>query len=112
MIKISVKVPNDNRQYFSFSLRKGAGGGVMKSTSPVSVYRKLENRLSKAFLTEARGSKIVLKVDYGHGYTNRGEYTDKKAALYALACFMEDYLSEEYLDSRYKKYGESGGGVC
>ena len=108
MIRISVKTPIKSRNYFSFSLRKRIGGGTIKSLNPVSVYRKLENRLSKALLTVSERVKINVLVDYGHGDTNEGKY-DKNEALYALVCFMEDYLPKEFANDRYKKYMPKAG---
>ena len=104
MIRISVKVPTKYNKLFSFSLRKRLGGGTMKANNGVSVYRRLENRLKKTILMGAGKVKILVKVDYGDKYLNEGEYTTKRDSLYALGCFLEDYLPELFLQGRSKRY--------
>ena len=104
MIRVMVKTPVKTRNYFSFYVHKRKGGGVMKTSSPVTLLRRIEYRLKKALSTYSGRPKINVLTVYGHGYSNEGDYDTFERAFYALICFLEDYLQRKSLESRLNKY--------
>ena len=74
-----------------------------KKNSAGVAYALVERKI-RSFLSLGVGHKTVVSVKDGQ-YHNFGEYTDYKMALFALAAFLEDYLSKQTLALKYKKYG-------
>lgn len=106
MIRVSVKCPTKTNKYFSYSVKRRLGGGAMKATNAVRIFTRIKNRVNKYVLMGAGKVKINLKVVYGRGVANKGEYASKREALYALLCFMEDYLPADYVKDKEHKYSK------
>jgi len=108
---IKVKVPTKKDKRFSFSVAGFPEGIQRKRLNPVWVYRYIESCILKAKVISSFQAKAPLKInvliDYLHGYRNEAEYSGqnaKKRALYALVCFMENYLPEDFRRGREKRY--------
>lgn len=83
-----------------------SNGGMRKAKATATgAYRTVENRLLKLLKPSVESKKVTVTVDYGQGYSNAIEATENIiSALYALTCFMEDYLSPEFMADRNNKY--------
>ena len=68
---------------------------MAKRKDITSAYRWAEKKIIKYFpkFTVSTKIKTAVYVRDGH-YHNDGEYENPKEALYALTCFLEDYLGE------------------
>ena len=104
MKKITVKitVPKKGEMW-----KVAFNGGSMIRPDASSAFGHIERRLSKA----TKSTKISLIVDYGalhpndsSEWINDGVYSSKNDALYALACFLENFLLLSYQREKYKKY--------
>ncbi len=74
-----------------------------------TAYNKIEHYLLGLPVREPK--EILVKVDYSSqhpsseiGWINDGEYASGNDALYALACFPEDFISVNLAKEKYKKY--------
>jgi len=103
-LRIIVKIPAGRRKDFSVSF--GNKSRLRKDSSIVYKWTEVKlRRLSKS-LASLLPHKTVLLVDYGNRHLNEAEGQDAKQLLYALACFLEDYLPKSTLESKCKKYRE------
>ena len=106
MIHIKVKVPKITTGKFSYSCLNKNSGIVRKRVNPIIVYRQIEAKVNRLYACNPN-IKINVLVDYLHGYRNEAEYAGKAAvrfSMYALICFLEDYLPEGFYNKRVKKY--------
>src|SRR3990167_2161263 len=100
MKKIVVIIPKEGQDWRATLFR----GGSIKRKSALSLLTRIERTLGRS-RRSANVLKFAVKVNYGKGYVNESyPSADSKQQLYALTCFLEDYLPENSLDSRYKKY--------
>lgn len=98
-----IKIPQSSTDPWIFNVHNSIHAGASgKRKTAVSVYRLVENRF-KRFFTATQGGKTVVCVKDG-SYHNDGEYTTLSGALYALSCFLEDYLTESFYRDRIKRY--------
>lgn len=79
------------------------GGTPFLRESPVAAYRLVERKIGRSLASQF-GVKTRLRVNYGDGYTNEGDYEDMNYLLFALQAFVEDYLPESFRRDREKKY--------
>lgn len=103
--RILIKVPQKPTHWWRISSN---GGGSTKRASAELVYRYVERKILK-LLASAEGDKTVvsLKVDYGCGsYNETIDSNNWRYLLYAVACFLEEYLNHSGLKRAHKKYGE------
>ena len=85
--------------------RETLTGGMVTKKTAISAYKYVENRLSKLFLSPSLDVQTSVTVVYGVGRLNATNLTSKVSeTLYALSCFMEDYLPAEFLAGRLQKY--------
>jgi len=75
-----------------------------KKKSAASAYAVVEKNL-KGKKAGSLGTSNVYKVfvNYGNG-DNSGEYATSREALWALACFLEDFLTPDLLAEKLRKY--------
>jgi len=85
--------------------RETLTGGMVTKKTAISAYKYVENRLSKLFLSPSLDVQTSVTVVYGVGRLNATNLTSKVSeTLYALSCFMEDYLTPDFLSDRTSKY--------
>jgi len=103
MDRITVQVPQKEKQKWIVSFSKLSH---RQWRSVVTLYGYLERRL-KVSLASGERIKRLLKVRYGpkDDDVNQGVYETSKELLYALAAFLENYLSKEMAQVKYKLYG-------
>ncbi|SRR5258708_7378125 len=120
-ITIKVTVPNKGD---SWKISIGTGR-PRKKKNAVAVFRHAERFLTQKLLTNSASEveyKIKVLVDYSaidHERQMRtfshGLYAEKNEALYDLAMYLEDYLTNRYLNMKFKIYGKNfdmkGGGI-
>lgn len=110
MRKIIVTVPRSEGGKWKVSIF-GSRGKTRASAS--TAFQLVERGLNdkKNLNSEARlKEKTCVKVKHGDGFINESLNSDQpRYLLYCLACFLEDFLSESVLSSRYKKYGKYSG---
>lgn len=105
MKKITIRIMKDG---FIFS--SGAGNRKRKDAS--TIYNWTEQKLGlrgislASRLTHKTAEKWSVVVLYPSGGKNETTATnDSKEILFALAAFLEDYLSKLFLKQKYKMYG-------
>lgn len=94
------------RKASHWTLRFG-GGGLRKRKTPTSIFRIVESRL----LSLQDQEKIAVIVKYGKDAS--GNIVNETIAssghkyqLYCLLCFLEDYLSPDYIKEKELIYGK------
>lgn len=110
-MKINIKVRVlDKGKRFQLSYNQGS----LKRTTASKIYNIVEKRLLKlkkiplsvpSLASRVKG-KIKVYVDYRQdgGFNNSGEYFSSSEALYVFCCFLEDYLTQDFQNAKYKKY--------
>jgi len=102
-LKIKIEIPQETKDSWKVATAlMGKPARFSKKKTSVSAYRFVESRI-KRFLGTSHDHKTVVWVQDGQ-YHNDGEYTDVNTALYALTCFLEDYLTLAFKNNRIKKY--------
>src|SRR3990167_9060771 len=107
---IKVFVPQKEDGIWLVSARVKRGGPMRRCKTATSAFRIVEGKVNR-FKGGMGKEKLVLEVIYGKGYHNETvaypfPWTDeqKKEMLYVFTCFMEDYLNEQLLERRYRRY--------
>lgn len=102
---IKITVPDKNGQW-----KVQINSGTSKKERAVSTYRFVEQRIGR-FLGTSKKVKIDVTVNYcamhplePNDWKNTGFYSSTNEALYALACFLEDFVTEEFLAKKRKLY--------
>lgn len=80
------------------------GGGARKHPRVLVLYNTVERKISRFLASQEKGRTAVRVVyeDKSHNQSLISKSTSY--LLHCLACFLEDYLSELALKSKYKKY--------
>ena len=101
-IKVKITVPTKNKEWIV-----SVGHGNFKRPNATQIYNYVEKRL----LATHFPSKIYVIVDYGvehplepNDWKNEGLYSDPTVAPFALASFLEDYFTKDYLREKLKQY--------
>ncbi len=107
-MKIKIIVPKKNKKWFI-----SIGMSRYSKSLATSVYRFMEGKIS-GFLRLSGKEKLTIVVDYdqSHGLATKNppewfndiSSNNKDELLYALAVFLEDYLSKDYLKEKLKMY--------
>jgi len=103
-LKITIKVPEKRSGVYSVSF----GSKPKNRKSAGMVYRWVERKLLKLShsLASLLRYKTVVCIRDGTGCLNEAEGQDARSLLFALACFMEDWLPKNTFEKKFKKYGE------
>lgn len=102
-MKIKITVPQKNEHW-----KVSFGRGERKRSSAVAIFRAVERHLQARALRE----KMEIVVKYGKDISNETIASqDTKYLLYALSCFLEDYLPAQTLSRVEKTFtkGETNG---
>lgn len=103
MNKITIKVLGDG---FSYS----GGGGIRIRKDASTIFNWVERKLhcmGHSLASKLENETAVL-VKYPDGGVNETVTSgNPREILYALACFLEDYLPKDLLNRKYKKYRET-----
>ena len=104
MKEITARLKVNTDGTWDVTTRSNGGSRVHKKTA-VGAYRVIENKLWKHLKASLGGLKVSILVEYEQGYYNDTNPSENIAqTLYAITCFMEDYLPKDFLDTRIKKY--------
>jgi len=97
-MRIKVTVPKtDEKWSVSF------GKTPSRRKDATLCYNLIERRIYARPLKE----KLSIVVKYPDGLLNETLVSlDARYLLYTLVCFLEDYLTKEFLSSKYKKYNQ------
>ena len=98
-MKIKVTIPKDKKKW-----RVTFGQSRYSRLLPTTTYQLLERKV-KHFLASRRREKIEIRVEgdeYGHNETVLS--LNPGYLLYAALCFLEDYFTLEFFNSRFKLY--------
>lgn len=103
-----------NKQLYSVMVYKDGtfgftinGGGLRKRKNVKDLFIRIKNKmlaLSKGRCNVRTQNEIMVRVYEDRSLSNSGTYTDKKEALYAMSCFLENYLPKSTLKRVYKNY--------
>lgn len=99
MNKIIVTVPQLEKGEWRF--RRSAGGQPVKRGSASLLFNVIEKRLLRTWAKEK--TAIVVKVGRD-GVNESCDSSNASYLLYCLACFLEDYLTPEFLEQQVRKY--------
>lgn len=102
MNRITIKVLKNG---FSYS----GGAGVRKRKDASTIFNWVERKLhclGRSLATKLKDKTAVLVKYLDGGVNETVTSDDPKEILYALACFLEDYLPKDLLNRKYKKYRE------
>lgn len=112
-LAIKVTVPNKGDSW-RISIGRGR---PRKKKNAVAIFRHAERFLMRIYLTNSASEvegKIKVLVDYSAIHHERkmttisdGLYAGKNEALYNLALNLEDYLSDRYLNIKFKLYDKN-----
>ena len=103
MRKIIITVPKKQTGKWKLSMRGRRGRGYKTAAT---AYNAVESSLSR-YLEANLDEKTAVRVNYGRGFINESLTSNKpRYLLYALGCFLEDYLSDSVLNTRHKKYSK------
>ena len=105
MRKIIIKLPDKRVNKFRLQRKEWKSRRFLRAAT---LLNRLENTFPCNKLEER--TAIVVKEHDGIHFVSINESlpsNDSKYLLYAFACFLEDYLSEALLKSRYRKYGRN-----
>jgi hypothetical protein len=104
-ITIKIIVPVKNNPW-KLSIGRSTGKHFSAASS---LYTKVEQFLMAK--VKEKNLAINIKVDYcllhpkdPEGWVNEGQYNNVRMALYSLASFLEDYIGNTTLTSKFAKY--------
>ena len=98
-MKIIIKVPEIGKKW-----RVSFGGTPSSRKNATLIFKLVERRL---FLGVGIKEKTSILVKYGKDVSNETLVSlDARYLLYTLVCFLEDYLTKEYLAEKYKQYSQ------
>ena len=101
MLKLTITVL-PNKKGFSFS--NGNGSRIRKSAILTFTWAKKKlGKLSNNLASRLK-EKVSILVKYEDGGLNEVSSKNPAILLYALACFLEDYIPKQTLIQIYKKY--------
>jgi len=104
---ITIKVPPTltNRWLVNW----GSGGHPAKKRNATALYNAIEKRILRRLPRLDLKKKIAIRVKYGIDSINETYKSNNPSyLLFNLACFLEDYLTPEFLSQRHKKYMTKG----
>ncbi len=106
--KIKIIIPDKNDPF-----KIQVGSSSVKRKNIMSAYGYVERKVSK-LLASGHKTKIDVIVDYATlhqkdktEWINEGTYDNTNEAMYALTCFLEDYISFDYARDKYRKYNQN-----
>lgn len=108
-MRIKIKIPEKNKKWQVTFLTNGKYSAASRTTA-ANLYAYLEMRFLR-FSKAKLPPRTHLVVDYGiehprePNWRNEIHIREVRELLYALACFLEDYLTITYQKSKYKEYG-------
>jgi hypothetical protein len=80
------------------------GSGSRERKEPITLYAFLEQKID-GFLASTEQGKTCVRVVYATGNHNESVASKNKVhLLYALGCFLEEYLSDEKMVKIERKY--------
>ena len=95
--KIKIKTPTAKNGSWFISYPTNNKMTTIKREDGKVVYHLVKRKILK-FLASAKGGKTGVSVFYPHKYRNETKIdSNYQATIYALACFLEDYLSPSIL---------------
>jgi hypothetical protein len=97
-VNVKITVPKKKEDSWKVSVLSGHGGSPGRRKNAVLCFKFAERKILKL-----KNPVVDIQVDYGYG-DNCGTYFTAKSALYALACFLEDYFNADYRDMIQKRY--------
>ena len=98
-MKINVKLPDSNVNKFRLKIPNHKGRRFLRASG-------LLNSLEKALAPQRIKEKICVRVKYDVGYINETLNSNNvNYLLWTTMCFLEDYLSKDYIRDINKKYG-------
>lgn len=105
-ITFKISVPKSNEKWKVTIYRNGKHNIVRRTTAAL-LYSLIERQVLsffKAKKTSKDNVVIKIEVSYSPGYDNGGTYDNPHDALYALICFLEEYITQAFLSEKSRKY--------